>query len=948
MPKVRSPRGTKTRFAPARIQSTISQAYNSAFGGDVSKWRKQIQEHSQRVIVFLGNLHGAGDAAEWSRSDIAMAIEQEIRKNAPSEVHDAYLDLHPERRPRKVSWSKFEAKSTPEPDEDPLWSIQRPSLRETEKIVPDVENVLGSMGTPARKNNRASLARPARSTARPCLRSDWLGFLQRIGEKCKKPLDIRTLEFSIKGSRADHFVKTPEEWWWFWQDFIEGALLSDPRIIEAWREMHCMRERARLCGQDWLDGSGLPGYEATRLLVDDDAAGRALYRRLWQEHMKWWMAQEEAHPGLAEYDLNSLAAALNPDADHLLSWSAWHWMASADGAWPIQVRTWKQVDAIPHQDSREPPQWAFMRLAMALAMPEKENKMSKAIEFYRLFSNLTLSPSDAMLREAGKATPRFCEDSALMVRDKFEAVQQAIHRSATETKWNGTLSIDWSLVRAEGAPVGGRRISQGVPGFLRAIDLSQQALGRTGGDRPVSVMLPIWHRDIETFLSLRHQDTQRLQIVVLVSDAFMDRVRKGEPWWLLDPSDFPQLVNGPNHYEEAVKVVEKNPNRYASTAKSVSSNALWRKLIKSSEQGSPFISFVDISQPDDGRHRNLMGVDGVGSFPFSVDLPGEPWAQWPTIAVNLSNAVTEDGSPDLSVMRKAAEMGLRMLDNAILESEDSLTHNSHHFRPVCLGAVGYFEAISKAMQNRENDKNLLDAWVLALGEGWASVVAAADLAITRERGPAPCFKKEPNYDVFAPHLHGDFLAKKRGGAKNHSIQPSHDWKTTHQSAIDAGQRFSVRTVWAPFDGAATIAGVTPGGLGTLKPFHWILDERRQQRLIPSALLLHMMQSNGENSDDLAKVMRHPDSPGKWPKSLRKLTYPDLAEWNRRLTHASLLAPWIDQGISLTLPSRLPLNELEHIIHRAWHLGLSNIRFETLDSNEKTEEDSFLPEQDKPS
>lgn len=770
------------------------------------------------------------------------------------------------------------------------------------------------------------------------MRSDWASFFRKMGETSKTPVDVNILEVGVQSASSDHFVKTPEEWWWFWQDFMEGCLLSDPRLVNTWRDIHIRRERARLCGQDWLDGSGLPGYEDTRLLVSDDASGRALYRRLWQEHTKWWISEEDANPDLGGYDIVRLSASIDPDADYMLPWSAWQWLASSDGLWPIQVRAWKQVDAIPHEDSREPPQWAFMRLAMALALPEKENRQEKAVEFYKMLSSLILCPSDAMLREAGKLRPRFCEDGALMVRDRFEAVQEAIHMAATETKWNGTLAIDWSLVRSEGAPVGGRRVSQGVPGFLRAIDLAQQALGRTGGDRPVSVCLPIWHRDIEKFLSLRHQDTQRLQPVVLLSDAFMERLRKGEPWWLLDPSDFPALADGSQSYEEAVALVEKHPARYSITAKSVSSNALWRRLVKSAEKGSPFISFQDISRLADDNHRTLTGLDGVGAFPFSADLPGIPGCQWPAIAVNLSTAVTSDGAPDLGLMRKAAETGLRMLDNALLESQATLSTNSLHFRPVCLGAIGYFEAISKAMEHHEHSKSLLDAWVLALGEGWASVVAAADMAIARERGPAPCFKTAPRRAVFAPHMHGEQLARKRGGARTNAHKHAHDWKTTHQTVSDLGQRFGVRTVWAPFEGAAAIAGVTPGGLGTLKPFHWILDERRQQRLIPSALLLHLITQSTDEDADLNKVMRHPENPGKWPKALKKLTYPDLGEWNRRLTHAALLAPWIDQGVSLTLPSGLPLNELEHVVHRAWHLGLSNIRFETLDSNAKMKDD----------
>ena len=927
------------------MQSTISQAYATAFGRDVSKWRAQIQEHSKRVILVLGARHGADETSEWTRAEIGLAIEQEIRKHAPGEVHDAYLDLHPERRPRNVEWSRFEAKRESDQDEDALWSIQRPSAQ----IVPSVAmdpGVLGELGVPARAG-KTTASKPPKQAARPCMKSHWMAFWGRQADRAITPYDREAWDKAVARIPAVHMVKTPEEWWWFWQDTLEASLLLDPRAIELWRICHQRRERARLCGQDWLDGSDLPGYEETRLLCEDDATGRALYRRLWQEHMKWWVQQSDAHAEMGAYDLLRLSAVMDPDMDNRLSWNAWQWMATCEGLWPIQVRTWKHVDAMPHQEAREMPQWTLMRVAMALALPEKLDRTGKAIEFYKLLSSLRLIPSEAMLREAGRKTPRFCEDGALLVRDKFEAVQQAIHMAATETKWNGTMAIDWAEVRSEGAAVGGRRVSQGVPGFLRAMDLAQRALGRSGADRPVSVSLPVWHRDIEKFLSLRLNETPRLQVIVSISDVFMRRARNNENWWLLDPSDFPSLSSGGDEaYEAAVAQIEAQPNKYSGTARCVSASALWRKMVKSQESGSPFFSYsgaLHSSVQTQSGVRLLTGVDGVGAFQVSSDMTGTPRAQWPSIAVNLSTTVTADGDPDLVEMRRAVEGGLRMLDNALLESHESLSSNTRHFRPVCLGAVGYYEAIDRAMQNHSGDRKLLDSWVKVLGEGWASVVTAADQAIVKERGCAPCFQQAPIGSAFLPQEYADRLAQKRGGSKPMAWTGTQDWQALTEPSREAGQRFSVRTVWAPFEGAARIAGVTPGGLGTLRPFHWVLDERRQQRLIPGALLLQLVASQPEERPELVKVLRLPDKPAKWPKSLRTLVYPDLVEWNRRLEHAATLAPWVDQGVSLTLPPGLPPNDLEHILHRAWMLGLANIRFEALDSDVAIEEDSSSPQ-----
>ena len=195
------------------MQSTISQAYATAFGRDVSKWRAQIQEHSKRVILVLGARHGADETSEWTRAEIGLAIEQEIRKHAPGEVHDAYLDLHPERRPRNVEWSRFEAKRESDQDEDALWSIQRPSAQ----IVPSVAmdpGVLGELGVPARAG-KTTASKPPKQAARPCMKSHWMAFWGRQADRAITPYDREAWDKAVAKIPAVHMVKTPEEWWWF-------------------------------------------------------------------------------------------------------------------------------------------------------------------------------------------------------------------------------------------------------------------------------------------------------------------------------------------------------------------------------------------------------------------------------------------------------------------------------------------------------------------------------------------------------------------------------------------------------------------------------------------------------------------------------------------------------------------------------------------------------------
>ena len=89
---VRSPRGAKSRFSVARISHSISAAYLSAMGPQTSRWRQEIQVHAQAVALALRSRLGDGANVEWSREAIRAAIEDELRKNAPLEVHEHFME----------------------------------------------------------------------------------------------------------------------------------------------------------------------------------------------------------------------------------------------------------------------------------------------------------------------------------------------------------------------------------------------------------------------------------------------------------------------------------------------------------------------------------------------------------------------------------------------------------------------------------------------------------------------------------------------------------------------------------------------------------------------------------------------------------------------------------------------------------------------------------------
>lgn len=926
---VRSPRGAKSRFSIARVSHSISQVYLSAMGPQTSQWRKQIQMHAQSVALALRGRLGDGQGVEWSRAAITAAIEDELRRNAPMEVHERFLELQQQERRTKSAqeraeqWDRFEAMEEANPDRvDPAWTVHVPGSA-TKQDPNAREELLQDLGEPARKNAKKSPKAPA-PEREPTRRSHWLEFWRHQAQLSKQSMDFDVLERQILKLSPNVRQLDPDGWWEFWQQQIDLAMQRDPRLVGLLRIALDRRERALVGGQHWLAGTGLDD-EDTPLRLPLGKEGEEVYRRLWKEHIQRVSRSEEgSRTFLDSFDLEALAQAMVPSRDALIDWRGRQWLALAEGVWALESESSLVLGVRHDPKARELPQWAWMRTAMALSVNEDEPTV-RAIALYEAISNLAVIPSETMLREAGKAQPRFLEDEAGMVGDQFEAIHDAIHRAAIKTKWTGTVAMDWRQVRSQGAPIAGRRLSQGPIGFMKPVHMSLAAQGRQGEDRPVTVTLPLWHRDIEVFLEEMETGLDRLQAVVSIPDLFFERVQAGQNWTLLDPAAFPRLGEGVEGYLESEAQWTQSPDR--ASGKTLPAEKLWRRLLKSMSKGFPFITFEGSDRafsPFPQSAPPVGGIDGVGALP--VPRHEDPaFVSWPAAAVDLSKTLDKEGNPDAEKMRHIARVAMRMLDNAItLSAKDESDKITSQYRPVCLGAVGFFEAINRGSASARNDPDLITAWVSALAEAWAKVVLDADQQLLRERGPAPAWQNNPDARPFDPLGSLERLAKARGGARGHVPQPRLKWNA---GQYKQGHRCSVRTVWAPYLGAARIAGVTPGGMGTLRPVEPVIDELGQNRWCPTPLLMELLKQNPEDLDTLREVMKHPSKPKKWPAFLTALALPSPEGWERRLLHAAHIRPWIDQGVSLTLPMGMDPESLGTLVKRAWWMGLSNVRFE---------------------
>lgn len=939
MPFLRTPKGTKLTFSPARLSSLLSLVYLEAMGDKTPRYRGDIQQHCQRIWKALEATFGNTETDEWPGSGIQREIDQELRDRAPMEVHEAFISLkinefqdpvHKKAAP--VKWDKFE----PQPQEtkkhiplvdasaiDPVWAILKIRDKHAVEDIPSdtSERLSDRLGVVARFDSVKSSKTLAETNSMPVRRSQWIALFKSLP---KRPIPWGAWEKHILASPPDQKNRTLHEWWMWWQKEIDASLETTPQLYELRRALTEQKRRGDICGQQWIDGTEVAPERPFRLA--NTSTGNTWYNRLAIEHLKQTFSSSFPH---IEWDWNALQKALVPQRDALVDWKAWQHLDESACLKRLKGKTWSNGEK-SSEDAIEMPQWAWMRTAMAMAVydPEPGMRTSNAIALYNQISTLNLIPSSAAVREAGKSAPRFFEDHTWDVPDHYSAIQKVIYSAAVDTTWTGTSASSWAQVRSKNAPVrSGRRKSTGVNDFLRTIDSHLKAQGRTGTDRPVTAMLPIWHLDVEEFLSLRHENGQRLQPVLLVSDLFMQRVAENGNWILFDPHVYPEVLK-PNGYQKAEQKIIERKKDHPHAHKIVAAEKLWKKVIVQVRLGSPFLSFVDCDQAfaPSVDLPLLHGLDGVGTFPLPPSLTSttDPaQMQWPVMAININEMISEQGEPLLDKWRETITWGYWMAERMYDGCEHTLSDQTLRVRPLCLGAVGFYEAIRKAMLGNAQDETTLSTWVYRISEAWATLATVVDQVFCQKNGPAPIWgEAHMNMRPFHPLRGYERLKEQRKGGTG--IQPMHEEMSDLFDQISA-HRFSVRTVWAPFRQAATWAGVSPGGFGTLFPIEWVMDEHRVWRLSPTNYLLGEIENaEGQN---YGAIFKHPENPGKWPAHVRQMCAPDMAEWKIRLKHASLVRPWIDQSVSLTLPAGIPVNQLSLLLQQAWWMGLSNVRFE---------------------
>ena len=252
-------------------------------------------------------------------------------------------------------------------------------------------------------------------------------------------------------------------------------------------------------------------------------------------------------------------------------------------------------------------QQLFMVNAMILCT-NKKNRVREAIRLYDALSQRKLSLATPWLSNLRKGK-NINSCYILDIDDDLNSIYDNVKNAAMISQQGGGIGIHVGRIRARGSSVAGHKGgSKGVVPLLRVVNDTMVYIDQSSR-RPgaATTTLPIWHADIEAFLSLQTEGGDLREKCfdifpqVKIHDLFMKRVLSDGDWYTFCPHEVKTVIGGDLNEvygTEFTKLYTKCCNAYESGRLTVGNKYKAKDLLKELmrvqvETGLPYIMFAD-------------------------------------------------------------------------------------------------------------------------------------------------------------------------------------------------------------------------------------------------------------------------------------------------------------------------------------------------------------------
>ena len=367
--------------------------------------------------------------------------------------------------------------------------------------------------------------------------------------------------------------------------------------------------------------------------------------------------------------------------------------------------------------------WA--RVARAIAAPEAEHDRGDwARRFHAALADFAFIPAGRILAGAGSGREVTLFNCFVMGRigDDLTSIFDNVKEAALTMQRGGGIGHDFSTLRPVGALV--RSVGAGASGPVSFMDV-WDAMCRTimsAGQRRGAMMATLRcdHPDIEAFIDAKADPTRlrNFNLSVLVTEAFIEAVRKDEPWHLtFDGTVFRTL-----------------PAR-----------ALWDRMMRATyDYAEPGVIFIDRIN----AMNNLAYCEEIRATNPCGEQPLPPHGACLLGSINLARLVQGPFRPEAVLdevrLQELVPLAVRFLDNAIDVSSYPLAQQRAEAkakRRIGLGVTGLSDALIMCGVPYGSKE------AVALAERWMTVIEHAayqtSAELAAEKGPFPLFEQDP-------------------------------------------------------------------------------------------------------------------------------------------------------------------------------------------------------------
>lgn len=348
--------------------------------------------------------------------------------------------------------------------------------------------------------------------------------------------------------------------------------------------------------------------------------------------------------------------------------------AISDAIWRRKYRFAGSPTAVADETIED----TFRRVAQAAASAEADGDAQAkwGAAFYDAMADFGFQPAGRILAGAGTDRNVTLFNCFVLgaIPDDLSGIFESVKEAALTMQAGGGIGHDFSTLRPRGAAV--KSIGADASGPVSFMDV-WDAMCRTimsAGQRRGAMMATLRcdHPDIEAFVAAK-SDPLRLRnfnLSVLVTDAFMEAVKRGAPWELV--------------FEGKVY-------------KTIDAKGLWDQIMRATyDYAEPGVIFIDRIN----AANNLAYCETISATNPCGEQPLPPYGACLLGSINLARFVEKPFSPEAHVDRAKLEArvatAVRFLDNVIDISRYPLEAQSQEARAkrrIGLGITGLADAL---------------------------------------------------------------------------------------------------------------------------------------------------------------------------------------------------------------------------------------------------------------